>query len=159
MLSLLQLKPVGVIHSPYKVSGDAPFQGRFNEEEIWLEIFDEFAAALHNVERATHLIVLHWCDKADRTRLQTRTPHGPDIQGVFACRSPSRPNPIAFCIAKLLRREGNTLVVQGVDALDKTPLLDIKPYVPDIDAVSEAKLGWFKSTVARRNGASRENRN
>jgi len=94
----LQLKPIGVIHSPFKTPGEAPFQGRLTRETATLEVYAEFVPGLKDVEQASHLIVLYWCDRADRERLQTRTPHGPEIRGVFACRSPSRSNPIAFCV-------------------------------------------------------------
>ncbi len=131
----MNLRPIGIIHSPYKTTDEAPYQGRLAQGPAVLEIFEEFAAGLKDVERAGHLIVFYWCDRADREKLQTRTPHGPEIRGVFACRSPSRPNPIAFCVAELVRREGNRLYVRGLDALDKSPLLDIKPYVSALDAV------------------------
>jgi len=145
----VELKPIGVIRSPFKRPGDAPHQGRLTRETSTLEVFGEFAAGLKDVEEATHLIVLYWCDRADRNVLQTRTPHGPEIRGVFACRSPSRPNPIAFCVAELLAREGNRLVVRGLDALDGSPLLDIKPYSGAVDAVPEARISWSPYDNAR----------
>ena len=144
----MKLKPIGVIHSPFKTSGEAPFQGRLTRETAALEVFAEFAAGLKDVEQASHLIVLYWCDRADRERLQTRTPYGPEIRGVFACRSPSRPNPIAFCVVELLGREEDRLLVRGCDALDESPLLDIKPYSPGIDSFPEARLAWFLENAA-----------
>lgn len=140
----MELKPIGVIHSSYKKRGDAPRQGRFSEETVRLEIHSEYAAGLKDIEKATHLIVLYWCDRARRDTLQTKTPWGPEIRGVFACRSPSRPNPIAFCVAEFLGREGNSLLVRGLDALDGSPLLDIKPYSADVDCVAGASIGWIK---------------
>lgn len=140
----MELKPIGIIHSPFRVSGEAPHQGRSARETAVLEIFPEFAPGLKDVEQASHLIVLYWCDRADRAKLQTRTPYGPEIHGVFACRSPARPNPIAFCVAELLGREENRLLVRGLDALDESPLLDLKPYSAGIDSVPEATLGWFQ---------------
>ncbi|MGO0122089.1 tRNA (N6-threonylcarbamoyladenosine(37)-N6)-methyltransferase TrmO [Desulfothermobacter acidiphilus] len=132
----MELTPVGIIHSPYRLQGEAPRQGRFADSVAELEIFPPFAAALKGIERHRYLIVLYWCDKAQRDRLQTRTPHGPEIFGVFACRSPSRPNPLAFCVVRLLEVRDNRLLVQGLDALDGSPLIDIKPYVPEIDSVT-----------------------
>lgn len=140
----MKLKAIGVIHSPFQIPGEAPHQGRQTRETAEIEVFPEFAAGLKDVEQASHLIVLYWCDRADRERLQTRTPFGPEIRGVFACRSPSRPNPIAFTVVELLKREGNRLLVRGCDALDKSPLLDIKPYSAGIDSVPEARIGWFE---------------
>lgn len=138
-----ELHFVGVIHSPYRTPDEAPHQGRFSERTAELEVFPDFEAGLKDVEAATHLIVLYWCHKACRDTLQTKTPFGPEIRGVFACRSPSRPNPIAFCVAELLERKGNRLLVKGVEAVDGSPLVDIKPYSSKLDSVSGAKIGWL----------------
>lgn len=143
-----QVRPVGLIHTPFRQRGEAPRQGRFSREEALIEIFPAFAEGLLGVEHSRYLLVLYWCDRADRERLVTVTPHGPEPRGVFACRSPSRPNPIALCVAELVRREGNRLVVRGVDALDGSPLVDIKPYVPDLDCVPTDAPGWFRRAAA-----------
>jgi len=134
----MQLTPIGVIHSPYKERGQAPRQGRLSENEITLEIFPPFAPALKDIERCSHLIVLYWGDRANRETLQSRTPFSEVPVGVFSSRSPNRPNPIAFCVADLLRREGDCLIVRGVDALDGSPLLDIKAYAPALDSIPDA---------------------
>jgi tRNA-Thr(GGU) m(6)t(6)A37 methyltransferase TsaA len=134
----MQLNPIGVIHSPYKERGDAPRQGRLSENELTLEIFPQFADALKGVTRASHLIVLYWGDRAKRDTLQSPTPFSETPVGVFASRSPNRPNPIAFCVADLICLEGNLLTVRGVDALDGSPLLDIKVYSPAIDSFPNA---------------------
>lgn len=134
----MQLTPIGVIHSPYKERGDAPRQGRLSDNEITLEIYPQFAAALKAIERCSHLIMLYWGDRANRETLQSRTPFSEVPVGVFSSRSPNRPNPIAFCVADLIRREENCLIVRGVDALDGSPLLDIKAYAPAIDNIPEA---------------------
>ncbi|OAT81319.1 tRNA (N6-threonylcarbamoyladenosine(37)-N6)-methyltransferase TrmO [Desulfotomaculum copahuensis] len=146
----MELKPVGTIHSPFKASGEAPHQGRHTQEISILEVFDQFAPGLKDVEEASHLIVLYWCDRADREKLQGRTPFGPEIRGVFACRSPGRPNPVAFCVAKLLKREGNRLYVRGLDALDQSPLVDIKPYSAGIDSYPDAGINWFERAGAKK---------
>ena len=130
----LKIDPIGIIHSPFKEPGQAPRQGSLTGEESTLEIFDEYIDGLKSIEGARHLVILYWLDRADRDTLQTVTPWGPDIKGVFACRSPSRPNPIAFCVVELLEKDGNRLIVKGLDALDNTPLLDIKPYSPSFDS-------------------------
>lgn len=148
----MELKPIGIIHSPFRERGQAPRQGRFNQEEAVLEVLPDFADGLLGVEESPYLLVLYWCDRADRERLVTVTPHGPEPRGVFACRSPSRPNPIALCVAELIRREGNRLIVRGVDALNGSPLLDIKPYVPDLDCVPADAPGWFRRATAATGG-------
>jgi formylmethanofuran dehydrogenase subunit E len=86
-------------------------------------------------EKSSHLIVLSWFDRADRTMLRATPPHDPVEHGVFATRSPNRPNPVAFSVVDLIERDGNILRVRWLDALDGTPVVDIKPYSPDIDCV------------------------
>jgi len=137
----MQLTPTGVIHSPYKQRGDAPRQGRLSDNEINLEMYPQFAAALKDVTRCSHLIVLYWGDRANRETLQSRTPFSDVPVGVFSSRSPNRPNPIAFCVADLIRQEDNRLIVRGVDALDGSPLLDIKAYASALDAIPQAVNG------------------
>jgi tRNA (adenine37-N6)-methyltransferase len=143
----MQLTPIGVIHSPYRERGEAPRQGRLSENEITLEIFRPFIAALKDIERCSHLIVLYWGDRANRETLQSRTPFSEVPVGVFSSRSPNRPNPIAFCVADLLRREGDCLIVRGVDALEGSPLLDIKAYAPALDSIPEAANGQIPNSL------------
>lgn len=143
----MQLTPIGIIHSPYKERGEAPRQGRLSEAEITLDIFPPFAAALEGIERCSHLIVLYWGDRANREILQSRTPFSEIPVGVFSSRSPNRPNPIAFCVADLIRREGDCLIVRGVDALEGSPLLDIKSYAPALDSIPEAANGQISNSL------------
>ncbi|QSZ28182.1 tRNA (N6-threonylcarbamoyladenosine(37)-N6)-methyltransferase TrmO [Aceticella autotrophica] len=140
----MEIINIGVIHSPYKSPGDAPNQGCFSDEIMQLEIYPQFLDGLKDIERVTHLIVLYWCHLARRDVLQTKTPYGSKIRGVFACRSPARPNPIAFCVAKLLEVKGDRLFVRGIEAVDGSPIVDIKPYSTDIDSIHDASIGWFK---------------
>jgi tRNA-Thr(GGU) m(6)t(6)A37 methyltransferase TsaA len=127
--------PIGIIHSPYQSRDEAPRQGRFSDALVSLEILPEFTEGLQDVEQHPHLIVLYWLDRSNRTALKAIPPHSGIEQGVFATRSPDRPNPIGICVVKLSRREGNQLFVRGLDALDGTPLLDIKPYSAALDFV------------------------
>lgn len=138
----MELTPIGVIHSPYKERADAPRQGRLSESEIIIELFPEFIPAMKEIEKVSHIIVMYWGDRANRETLQSKTPFSTELIGVFASRSPNRPNPIALCIADLIRREGNRLVVRGVDALDGSPLLDIKAYSAAIDSIPTATTSW-----------------
>jgi len=144
-----ELKQIGVIRSPYREQKDAPFQGGHARDESTLEVFKDYESALRDIEQCSHLIVLYWQDKAKRSALQTRTPWGPETHGVFATRSPNRPNPIGFCVVELLERNGRLLKVRGMDALDGSPLVDIKPYSPQIDSVPHARIGWHKKQDLR----------
>lgn len=135
----MELIPIGIVHSPYKSQKDAPRQGRMTDDKVVLEIYPEFAEGLMSIEGLKHIIVLYWCHLAKRDVLKTVTPWGPELKGVFATRSPSRPNPIAFCVADVVRVEHNRVYVKGVDALDGSPLLDIKPYSYQFDSVEGSK--------------------
>jgi len=91
-----------------------------------------------------HLHVLYWQNKGDRKTLQPKMPWGPDIHGVFSTRSPNRPNPIGMCVVDFLERNGRFLKVKGLDALDRSPLIDIKPYLLSIDAFPDLRIGWLQ---------------
>ena len=145
----MELTPIGVIHSPYKKRGQAPRQGRLSNNEVTLEIYPEFVPALKGIDRYSHLIVLYWADRADREILQSYTPHNDQERvGVFSSRSPNRPNPISYCAASLLRQEGDQLIVRWIDALDGSPLLDIKPYSPALDSIHDAANGLIPNSLA-----------
>ncbi len=137
----MELRPIGVIHSPYKSKDEAPFQGRWAKElkESVIEVFEEYKDAMQGLENIKHIIVLYWFDRADRDKLKTITPWGPEEKGVFSTRSPSRPNPIAFSIGEIRKIEENKIYVLGLDALDKSPLIDIKVYSYDIDAIKRPR--------------------
>jgi tRNA-Thr(GGU) m(6)t(6)A37 methyltransferase TsaA len=139
-----KLRQIGVVRSPYKTRKDAPFQGRHTEDIATLEIFEEYEPGLLDIEDCSHLIVLYWLDRGNRSVLKTRTPWGPKVHGVFATRSPNRPNPIGFCVADLVERNGRFLKVRGLDALDGSPLIDIKPY-SRLDAVHDSRIAWRDS--------------
>ncbi len=129
----MELRQIGYIRSPYH--NKAPRQGRFSDKVCELVIFDEFAEGLEGIENYRYIIVLYWMDRASRDRLKVVPPGEKDEKGVFATRSPSRPNPIGFCVAELLEIEGNVLKVRWVDALNNSPLIDIKVYSPEVDCV------------------------
>jgi formylmethanofuran dehydrogenase subunit E len=133
---------IGVVHSPYREPKDAPFQGKHANGESTLEVFEDYEPALLDIDQCSHLIVLYWQDRADRDVLRTRTPWGPEVHGVFATRSPNRPNPIGHCVVELLQRNGPFLKVRGMDALEGSPLIDIKPYSAELDCVQDAVVGW-----------------
>ncbi len=138
------MEPIGVIHSPYHEKKDAPFQGRQEMKECTIEVFEDYEPGLLDIERCTHLFVLYWQDRGERGVLQTKTPWGPETHGVFSTRSPNRPNPIGLCVVDFLGREGRFLKVKGLDALNGSPLLDIKPYSGSLDAFPDARIGWLR---------------
>lgn len=145
----MQLRQIGTIYSPYKHHSDAPKQGRLRDDLFKIEIFNEFSKGLKDIEEARHLIVLYWCDRADREALCVVPPWDTKSHGVFATRSPSRPNPIAFDIVDFVKREGNVLYVKKMDALDGSPLLDIKPYSSRTDSILESEIAWFEECMSK----------
>ena len=130
-----EIQPIGYVRSPYKEKKDAPRQGRLSQNVSEIVIDEQYLPGLEDVEKKSHLIVLCWFDQADRTMLKATPPHEKVEHGVFATRSPDRPNPVALSVVDLIVRDGNVLRVRGLDALDGTPVVDIKPYSPDIDCV------------------------
>ena len=147
-ISSMVLKPIGVIHTPYCRREDIPRQGRLSSEICEIEVFPEYAPALKDIEQCTHLFVIFWLHLGDRSRLTAAPPHDGKEHGVFATRSPSRPNSLALDIVQLLDVKGNRLRVLGMDALDGSILLDIKPYSAGIDCFPHAKIGWQKDVEA-----------
>ncbi len=135
----MKLKEIGRLNSPYKEKGQAPRQGRFSDEESIVEIFPEYMNAIKGLEKSKHIIVLYWGDRADRNITQTIPPWGEEMTGVFASRSPHRPNPIAICPCEVINIKDNLIKVKGLDALDGSPLLDIKVYSYDIDNIEKPK--------------------
>jgi tRNA-Thr(GGU) m(6)t(6)A37 methyltransferase TsaA len=129
------LKPIGFVRSPYKTIAQAPHQGRDSDQESEIVISEEYVPGLRDVEHHPHLIVLCWFDRADRSKLTATPPHLSTEHGVFATRSPNRPNPIGFCVVDLIGCDGSVLRVRGLDAIDGTQVLDIKPYSRGIDCI------------------------
>jgi len=147
-ISSMLLEPIGVIHTPYHCREDIPRQGRLSSELCEIEVFPRFAPALKDIEQCTHLFVIFWLHLGDRSRLTAIPPHDGKEHGVFATRSPSRPNPLALDIVELLEVKENRLRVLGMDALDGSILLDIKPYSAGIDSFPHAKIAWQKDGEA-----------
>jgi tRNA-Thr(GGU) m(6)t(6)A37 methyltransferase TsaA len=131
------LKPIGFVRSPWKTIAQAPHQGRDSDQESEIVISEEYVPGLRDVEHHPHLIVLCWFDRADRSSLVATPPRLTTEYGVFATRSPNRPNPIGFSVVDLIGRDGPVLRVRGLDAIDGTPVLDIKPYFRMIDCIQD----------------------
>jgi tRNA-Thr(GGU) m(6)t(6)A37 methyltransferase TsaA len=145
----LELKPIEIIHSPYKNTRTAPHQGYKSEDISRIEIFKEFEEGLKDVEGFSHIIVIYWFHESQGYHLLVK-PHWDDsMHGLFATRSPHRPCPLGLTVAELVARENNILKVKGLDAIDGTPLLDIKPYIPEVDERSVVKPGWLEGKLGK----------
>jgi tRNA-Thr(GGU) m(6)t(6)A37 methyltransferase TsaA len=142
---LPELVPIGVIHTPLASTQAAPVQGRLRsdlEGEILLDA--AYGEGLADLDGFSHLLLLYFFHQAASCKLKVTPYLDSTARGLFATRAPSRPNPIGVTVVRLLAIEGCRLRVAGVDMLDGTPLLDIKPYVPAFDAVAEARCGWLE---------------
>lgn len=145
-------KAIGFIRSPYTDSKAIPKGiGTKHDAEGVLEILPEYEQGLTDVEGFSHLFVIWAFDRSEGFQLFGPTPADDRPHGVFATRSPRRPNPIALTVVELLRREGGKLHVRGIDMLDGTPILDIKPYMSSIPA-EKLRRGWLAEAEARRQG-------
>lgn len=144
----LELKPIGIIHSPYQI-GQAPHQGCGREEVSEIELFKEFEEGLKDIEGFSHIILIYWFHKSQGYHLLVKTPWDTKLHGLFTTRSPNRPCPLGLCVVELVAREKNILKVKGLDAIDGTPLLDIKPYIPAIDEKVQVEIGWLKGKLRK----------
>jgi tRNA-Thr(GGU) m(6)t(6)A37 methyltransferase TsaA len=133
---------IGRIRTPWMRREDCPKNARESDVECSIEVDRRWAAALSGLETCSHLIVLYWMDQARRDLVFQVPAHYGTGRGTFALRSPVRPNPIALSVAQLLGVEGTRLRVRGLDCLDNTPLLDLKPYFASTDAAPDARVGW-----------------
>jgi tRNA-Thr(GGU) m(6)t(6)A37 methyltransferase TsaA len=133
----LELKPIGIIHSPYQSRREAPRQGYGREEICQVELFQEFEEGLKDIERFSHIILIYWFHKSKGYSLTVTPSWDSKPHGLFTSRSPDRPCPLGLSVVELVARQGNVLNVKGLDAIDGTPLLDIKPYFPTIDGKSQ----------------------
>jgi tRNA-Thr(GGU) m(6)t(6)A37 methyltransferase TsaA len=141
--------PIGVISSPYSDVDQVPRGlGTEHTAEGVLEIRAALEEGLTDIEGFSHLYVIWEFHRSEGSELMGQSPHGDRPHGVFASRSPFRPNPIGLTVVRLLRREGRRLIVSGLDMLDGTPILDIKPYLSNVPA-EDLRRGWFETERGR----------
>jgi tRNA-Thr(GGU) m(6)t(6)A37 methyltransferase TsaA len=140
----LELTPIGLIHSPHREAKGTPIQPRWAAGiEGTVELFPEFTPGLRDLDGFDRILLLYWFHRVRAARLEVVPYLDTQTRGVFATRAPSRPNPIGLSCVRLLAVEGARLRVDDLDVLDETPLLDIKPYVPDFDVFPVERIGWY----------------
>ena len=137
------MKPIGVIHSPFADKRQTPIQASCSLAVGQVEVYPEFAEGLQDVEGFSHLILLYVFHRSSGYTLRVKPFLDDQWRGLFATRHPSRPNPLGLSVVHLLERRDTVLEIEGVDVLDGTPLLHIKPYVPDFDMRMETNTGWY----------------
>ncbi len=141
----IEYKPIGVIHTPFDTPEGMPIQSAGAEAvRGTVEVFGEYAEGLRDLDGFSHVILLYHFHRVRTQKLLVSPFLDSRKRGLFATRAPTRPNPIGISVVKLLVAEGCTLLVENVDILNGTPLLDIKPYVPEFDAHRADRVGWLK---------------
>lgn len=146
---MIVYRPIGVIHSPFKDVRGVPIQPRAAEGvEGIVEVYPEYAEGLKDLDKFSHIILLYHFHLVEGYRLLVKPYMDDEFRGVFATRAPARPNPIGISVVRLVRIEGNALHVRNLDVVDGTPLLDIKPYVPEFDVFEVDSIGWLEKRVA-----------
>jgi formylmethanofuran dehydrogenase subunit E len=144
----VRLRFIGVIHSPFKDAAQAPSQGR--DAQGVIEVFEPYCKALKDIEGFSHIHLLYWLHKARCYSLIVRTPWDTEKHGLFATRSPHRINPIGYAVVELRKVYGRKLAVRGLDAVDGTPVIDIKPYISSIDTKRTGHNDWLQKTMRDR---------
>ncbi|NWJ97077.1 MAG: tRNA (N6-threonylcarbamoyladenosine(37)-N6)-methyltransferase TrmO [Chloroflexi bacterium] len=140
--------PIGLIHSPFKEPAGMPIQSVAAKGVAGsIELAPEYWEGLLDLEGFSHLILIYHLHLVQGSSLVVTPFLDDQVHGVFATRSPKRPNPIGFSIVRLLKIEEGTLHIEDVDLVDGTPLLDIKPYVPLFDNRAEVRIGWFAKKI------------
>ncbi|MDD1728459.1 MAG: tRNA (N6-threonylcarbamoyladenosine(37)-N6)-methyltransferase TrmO [Methanospirillum sp.] len=137
---MIELTPIGIISSPYKTRQEAPHQGRGRNERSTITIYPQFRDGLGEMIGISHIWVLFWMDRAERDLLLARRPDWKEARPVFTIRSPARPNPIALSIGRIISLDNGVITVSGIEALDGSPVIDIKPYVPDLDCIPDSEF-------------------
>jgi len=141
----IPMHPIGVIHSPFIEKAVTPIQPTRSQAVGQVEVFPEFVEGLDGLEGFSHIILLYVFHQSTGYSLRVQPFLDDRSHGLFATRHPCRPNPIGLSVVRLLDVRGHLLEIEGVDVLDGTPLLDIKPYVSDFDVRTEVKTGWYAS--------------
>ncbi len=140
------LEPIGIIHTPFKTKEGMPIQS-IGAKGIkgQIELNEEFVPGLADLDGFSHIILIYYFHKSTGFELLTIPFLDDTPRGVFATRAPKRHNPIGLSVVRILKIEKNIIYVENVDMLDETPLLDIKPYIPDFDIHKTEKIGWIEN--------------
>ncbi len=146
--------PIGVVHSPFPEPVGVPIQpSRAEGVEGTVELLPEFQEGLNDLDGFSHIVLLTWLHRSEGYRLRTVPFLDTEKRGIFATRSPRRPNPIGLSVVRLLSVDGCVLKVAGLDLVDGTPVLDIKPYIEEFDRRPGSRSGWVGRSKVRRNVA------
>ncbi len=144
MKDMIIIRPIGVIHSPYKKRKNIPIQGRFKDNiEAWVELKDEYVKGLKDLEGFSHAILIYYFHESDKEDIEGKPFLENEKHGIFAIRSPHRPNHLGLSVVKIKTIRENKMYFTQVDMIDGTPLIDIKPYVKYFDSRDDTVSGWL----------------
>ncbi len=150
----LILKPIGVIHSPFKDADGTPIQPAMAQgAEGTVEVLPEYSEGLRDLDGFERIWLLYWFDRSCEAKLKVVPFRDTEERGLFATRAPCRPNPIGISAVRLIGVDGTTLRIADVDIVDGTPLIDIKPYVPGFDVFETTRNGWLDRNITDRQSA------
>ena len=150
MMNTLKYNQIGIIHTPFREPKGTPIQAVASQgAEGTVEVFKKYQAGLEGLDGFSHIILIYHFHLSKEPQLKVKPFMDDQKYGLFSTRAPARPNPIGISIVQLSKIEGNTIHVKDLDIVDGTPLLDIKPYVPEIDNRDTREIGWLKNNIAR----------
>lgn len=139
----MKVEPIGIIHTPFRVHQGTPGGSSRSKTLGTIEVYEKYADGLIDIEGFSHIIVIFKFHRSKGYKLKLKPHWDTKHRGLFATRAPRRPNQLGLSILKLLSRDGNILKVEGVDMFDGTPLLDIKPYIPENNPRRGVRIGWL----------------
>ena len=149
-MSEVRYKPIGVVHSPFKKPQNVPIQAAISKGiKGTVEVVRRYVEGLKDLEGFSHIILIVHFHKSKAYSLLVKPYLDENLRGLFSTRAPSRPNPIGISIVRLTRIEDNILYIEDLDIIDGTPLLDIKPYVPNFDQRKKVRIGWLRNKIER----------
>ena len=143
----MEITPIGIVRTPFKCKKDTPIQPFRSNATGRIEVFKKYKDGLSDIEGFSHLILIYRFHKSRGYCLKVKPFLDNQLRGLFATRYPRRPNQIGLTVVELLKRESDILFVKGIDVVDGTPLLDIKPYVPDFGPRGKIRIGWLEERI------------
>jgi tRNA (adenine37-N6)-methyltransferase len=153
----MKMDPIGIIYTQFKTKEQCPIQPVFTSGASGrVEVFKEYELGLKDIEGFSHIYLIYQFDRSGKIELVRPTFLDDEPHGIYASRHPCRPNGIGLSIVRLVKHDGNILTVEGADMLNETPLLDIKPYIPKFDIISDASEGWTAGKAWRPKPEGRE---
>ena len=145
---MYKVTPIGIIHSPFREPKEVPIQSSAARDiEGRIEVYQEYITGLEDLDGFSHIILIYYFHLSKDYSLKVKPFMDNTLRGVFATRAPSRPNPLGLSIVRLMKINENILYIKDVDIVDNTPLLDIKPFVPEFDSRNNIRIGWLKENI------------